>query len=231
MPETTLSNNRLLAALPEKEFKRLVPKLEQFELVYNKDVYKAGDVIEHVYFPESGIVSLLAVVGKASTLEVGIIGDEGMVGIAVFLGETITNYRAVVQGEGFALRMTTADFIAASDRGGEFQRILKSFTLKLMTQISQSAACNRYHAIDARLARWLMMSRDRMKADEFKITQEFLANMLGVRREAVNKTATDFQHRGLISYTRGRLSILNPKKLEALACSCYAIIAGKQNKK
>lgn len=227
MAKTAQSSNRLLAALPTKAFQKLLPKFERFELIYDKDIYAAGDVIDHVYFPESGIVSLLAVVGKDSTLEVGIVGDEGLIGITVFLGAKKSNYRAVVQGAGYALRMKTADFLKESDHDSEFSRILKNFTFSLMIQISQSAACNRYHAIEARLARWLMMTRDRMRSDEFQITQEFLSNMLGVRREAVNKAATDFQNRGLISYTRGNLSILKPKELESLACTCYAIIAGK----
>lgn len=227
MPDTTKTNqtdNRLLAALPNKVFQQLEAKLEPFELIYNTDVYAPGDVIEHVYFPERGIISLLAVVGKDSTLEVGIVGDEGMIGISVFLGETKTNTRAVVQGAGFALRMTAADFIGEIEKSSDLQRILKKFTFSLMTQIAQSAACNRYHPIDARLARWLMMTSDRMKSDEFQVTQEFLSNMIGVRREAVNKAASDFQHRGLISYMRGNLSILKPKELEALACTCYEII-------
>ncbi len=228
MPETKKSNNALLAALPVEVYEQLEPKLERFELVYNKDIYAAGDVIEHVYFPESGIISLLAVVGSNSTLEVGIVGDEGMIGIPVFLGETHTNNRAVVQGAGFAMRVTAKDFIYESERGGELLRVLKRFTHSLMTQISQSAACNRYHPIEARLARWLLMTRDRMKSDDYKITQEFLSNMIGVRREAVNKAASDFQHRGLISYVRGNLSILKPHELENLACTCYAIIAGKR---
>ena len=221
MPEMNTTNNALLGALAPEVYEQLEPKLERVELIYNKDIYTAGSVIEHVYFPESGIISLLAVVGSDSTIEVGIIGDEGMVGIPVFLGEMVTNNRAVVQGAGFALRMTAKDFIDESERGGELLRILKRFTHSLMTQISQSAACNRYHPIDARLARWLLMTRDRMKADEFHITQDFLSNMIGVRREAVNKAASDFQHRGLISYVRGSLSILQPDELETLACACY----------
>ena len=200
---TKKTNNALLSALPPEIFEQLQPKLESFELIYNTDIYAAGDVIEHVYFPESGIISLLAVVAANLSLEVGIVGDEGMVGIPVFLGETVTLNRAVVQGAGFAMRMTAKDFIYESERGGELLRVLKKFTHSLMTQISQSAACNRYHPIEARLARWLLMTRDRMRSDEFKITQEFLSNMIGVRREAVNRVASDFQHRGLISYVRG----------------------------
>ena len=224
MDKSNTTTNRLLAALPAKIYQQLLPKLEKFELVYNKDIYAAGDVIEHVYFPESGIISLLAVVGKDSTLEVGIVGNEGMIGIPVFLGETISNTRAVVQGAGFAMRMTAKDFVAESENSRDLLRILKRFTHSLMTQIAQSAACNRYHPIEARLARWLLMTRDRMRSDEFQITQEFLSNMLGVRREAVNRTASGFSEQGFISYVRGKLTINNGEELERRSCVCYEIV-------
>jgi CRP-like cAMP-binding protein len=225
MPETTQSENALLAALSKKDFKQLEPKLERYELVYDTDIYAAGDVIEHVYFPESGIISLLAVVGSDSTLEVGIVGDEGMIGLPVFLGETVSNNRAVVQGAGFAMRMKVEDFLKESEHGDKLQSILKKFTHWMMTQISQSAACNRYHPIEARLARWLLMTGDRMRSNKFPVTQEFLSNMIGVRREAVNKAASNLQQRGVIGYVRGHLSILKKKELEKLACTCYEIIS------
>lgn len=225
MPKTTRSKNALLASLPNENFLQMLPMLERCELVYHEEIYGAGDVIEHVYFPESGIISLLAVVGSNSSLEVGIVGNEGMIGIPVFLGVATSDNLAVVQGAGFATRMTSKDFIFESERSVDLQRILKKFTHSLMTQISQSAACNRYHPIEARMARWLLMTRDRMRSDEFQITQEFLSNMIGVRREAVNKAASDFQHRGLVSYVRGHLSILQKSELEKLACTCYRIIA------
>ncbi len=215
----------MLASLPNENFLQMLPMLERCELVYHEEIYGAGDVIEHVYFPESGIISLLAVVGSNSSLEVGIVGNEGMIGIPVFLGVATSDNLAVVQGAGFATRMTSKDFIFESERSVDLQRILKKFTHSLMTQISQSAACNRYHPIEARMARWLLMTRDRMRSDEFQITQEFLSNMIGVRREAVNKAASDFQHRGLVSYVRGNLSILQKSELEKLACTCYRIIS------
>lgn len=223
MSETAKTGNRLLAALPKKEYKNLLPKLERTALIYAENIYEPDDVIRHVYFPESGIISLLSSVEENSTLEVGIIGNEGMVGLPVFLGVEKSNNRAVVQGAGFALRMTTADFKAECN-SGEFQRILQRFTHSLMMQISQSAACNRFHAIEARLARWLLMSSDRMRSNEFQITQEFLSNMLGVRREAVNKSAANFQKRQLLNYSRGNLSILDRPALESAACPCYQII-------
>ena len=223
MHKTNNGHNRLLSALPAKIYKRILPKLEQFELVYDTDIYLAGHVIEYVYFLESGIISLLAVVGKNSTLEVGIVGNEGMIGIPVFLGETVSNYRAVVQGAGIAMRMKVKDFIEESDRNADLTRVLKRFTNSMMKQIAQSAACNRYHPIESRMARWLLMTRDRMNSDEFKITQGFLANMLGVRREAVSKVASGLSDDGLISYKRGNLTVNKNKELTRRACLCYKV--------
>ncbi|MEP6787829.1 MAG: Crp/Fnr family transcriptional regulator, partial [Acidobacteriota bacterium] len=184
-----------------------------------------GAIIGHVYFPESGIVSLLSTVNETSTLETGIVGSEGMIGLPVFLGVKTSNSLVLVQGAGFALRMTTADFLAECASGDEMSRILKRFTYSLMTQTAQSAACNRYHPVESRMARWLLMTNDRMKSGIFQITQEFLSNMVGVRREAVNKCARTLQKRGLISYVRGNLLILNVKGLKAIACECYKVIS------
>jgi CRP-like cAMP-binding protein len=223
MTEKPQSKNRLLAALPVKNYQTILSKTERIELIFNENVYEHGDVISDVYFPESGIVSLLSAVEANSTLEVGIVGNEGMIGLPVFLGVTISNNRAVVQGAGFALKMSADDFLDEC-KNDELPRILQRFTHSLMTQISQSAACNRFHEIEPRLARWLLMTGDRMHADEFQITQEFLSNMLGVRREAVNKSATHFQQQKLISYSRGNLTILNRQGLETAACNCYQII-------
>ena len=225
MPEkNTKPNNRLLAALSKKEYQNLLPKLEKFDLNYTENIYQPDEVIRHVYFPESGIVSLLSAVGENSTLEVGIVGSEGIVGLPVFLGVKTSNNRAVVQGAGFALRMAAVDFLDYCKNGGDLPKILQRYTHSLITQISQSAVCNRYHPIESRLARWLLLMHDRMRTNEFKITQDFLSNMLGVRREAVNKTATGFQQRQLISYSRGKISILDRAGLEAAACRCYFII-------
>ena len=170
-------------------------------------------------------MSLLSVVEELSTLEVGIVGSEGMVGLPVFLGVKTSNNLALVQGEGVALRMTTTDFLAESSFGDEISRILKRFTHSSMAQTAQSAACNRFHPIDARMARWLLMTHDRMKTGKFHITQEFLSNMVGVRREAVNKAARTFHDRGMISYNRGKLEILDLKGLKAITCACYKVIS------
>lgn len=224
MPETTKPFNHLLAALPAKEYTRLLPKLTEISLTYTEIIYEPGDVIQHVYFPNSGIISLLSAVGERSLLEVGIVGNEGFIGLPVFLGVKTSSNRAIVQGVGVALKMKTADFLEECKNGGALPRLLQRYTHSLLIQISQSAVCNRFHAIEARLARWLLMTRDRMASDEFLITQEFLSNMLGVRREAVNKSATNLQQNGLISYSRGQISILDRVGLDTAACRCYLII-------
>ncbi|MGI8788072.1 MAG: Crp/Fnr family transcriptional regulator [Pyrinomonadaceae bacterium] len=224
MPETAKPNNQILAALPKKEYQRLLPDLEEFDLIYTKHIYEDGERISHVYFPESGIVSLLSSVGEKALLEVGIVGSEGMIGLPVFAGYKASNNRAVVQGEGSAMKMSAANFLKECKLGGALSSLLQRYTYFLLMQISQSAACNLYHRIEPRLARWLMMTRDRMHADEFKITQEFLSHMLGVRREAVSKAAANLQQQHLISYSRGNLSILNRAGLEKAACQCYQIL-------
>lgn len=224
MSENTKSANRLLAALPAKEYQHLLPKLEEISLPFTEIIYAPDDVIRYVYFPNSGIISLLAAVAERSQLEVGIVGNEGMVGLPVFLGVKTSNNQALVQGKGVAMRMETKNFLTECNNGNSLSRILQRYTHSLMTQISQSAVCNRFHPIEARLARWLLMTGDRMESDVFQITQEFLSNMLGVRRESVTLSAKTYQQNNLISYSRGKISILNRAVLEAAACRCYFII-------
>ena len=219
------STNRLLTSLPDEDYQHLLGHSERIDLAYGNTLYKTGAVIRHVYFPESGIVSLLSAVNGGHTLEVGIVGNEGMVGVPAFLGATTSNNIALVQGAGFALRMTTADFVKECETSNKLQQVLKRFVQSLMAQTAQSAACNRFHPIESRMARWLLMTNDRMKTGVFQITQEFLSNMVGVRREAVNKTAKSFEERGLISYHRGKLSIQDVKGLKAISCNCYKIIS------
>ena len=225
MADPTTPNNQLLSALPAKVLKRLMPKLERFEFKFGERLYDPGDVFSHVYFPETGIVSLLAAVDERSTIEVAMVGNEGMAALPVFLGIERSDIRAVVQGDGFGRRMSVADISEECLRSDELPRQLRLFTYSLLMQIARSAVCNRFHPIESRLARWLLMTQDRMKNAEFKITQEFLSYMLGVRREAVNKTATGLQRRKLISYNRGHMHILDRKELESLACNCYGFIA------
>ncbi|HEX3084402.1 MAG TPA: Crp/Fnr family transcriptional regulator [Pyrinomonadaceae bacterium] len=216
--------NRLLAVLPRDEYERLLPQLELFPLVFGEVIYQPGDLIRNVYFPTSGIISLLAAVEDRATLEVGIVGREGMVGLPAFMEVNTSGNRAVVQGAGAAMKMKAKHFRNECENGGSLPRVLRRYTHSRMTQIAQGAACNRFHPIDARLARWLLMTRDRMGTDGFRLTQEFLSNMLGVRREGVNKAAGALQHQNLISYSRGNLLILDRAGLKAIACNCYAII-------
>lgn len=222
--EVTPGTNGLLALLPRKEYERLLPDLEEVPLFFEKVLYEAGGSILDVYFPTCGIVSLLAAVEDRGTLEVGLVGREGMIGLPIFMGVKTSRNLAVVQGAGNAIKMKASDFRKECDNGGSLPRLLRRYTHSLLTQISQTAVCNRFHPIEARLGRWLLMTRDRMEADEFLVTQEFLSNMLGARREGVNKAAGTLQQLHLIRYSRGALSILDRAGLEAIACRCYGII-------
>ena len=215
--------NRLLAMLPEKEYRRLLPELKRITLTFGEVLYDPGDRIRHVYFPNNSIVSLLSAVGDRSTLEVGMVGNEGMTGLPVFMGVDVSTTRALVQGSGSAMKMTSAAMRQEANRLGSLHRLLHRYSHSLLTQISQSSACNRFHTVDARLARWLLMTGDRLGEDQFRLTQDFMSNMLGVRREGVNKAAGALQLKKLIRYSRGNLVILNRTGLEAASCSCYAI--------
>jgi CRP-like cAMP-binding protein len=219
--------NRLLAALPRKEYQRLLPELEQVTLPFAEVVYEPGERIRHVYFPDVSVVSLLAEVADRSTLEIGLIGNEGMAGISVFMGVDMSPHRAIVQGAGTAGRMRVAVLRKEAGRKGSLHRLLQLYAHSLLTQVSQSAACNRFHVVDARLARWLLMTGDRLGRNEFRLTQDFISNMLGVRREGVNKAAGALQKDELINYSRGQIRILNRAGLEAVSCACYAIMKGE----
>jgi len=216
-----LTENRLLAALSAKEFRELAPDLERVSLTLTQILYEPGDVIRYVYFPLDSLVSLLSAVDNRSTLEVGIVGNEGMTGIGIFLGVKNSRFKAVVQGAGIALRMKTSDLRRHSENNYRLKSLLQLYTHALLTHVSQSAACNRFHLVEARLARWLLATRDRLDKDKFQQTQGFLSNMLGVRREMVNKAAGTLQKRGLITYVRGILTILDNAGLEAASCECY----------
>ncbi len=219
------TENRLLASLTRKEFLQLLPDIERVALPLNEILYRCGDVIRYVYFPVDSVVSLLSEVEEdRSTLEVGVVGNEGMAGIAVFLGVKKSRNQMIVQGAGTALRMKAADLRKHANGGGQLHFLLQLYTHALLTQVSQSAACNRFHLVEARLARWLLAMRDRIGLNEFQLTQEFLSNMLGVRREMVNKAAGTLQKQGLITYTRGVLTILDNAGLEAASCDCYRSI-------
>jgi CRP-like cAMP-binding protein len=216
--------NRLLATLTTKEHKRLLPKLKTVSLVLGEVLYEPGAAIKHVYFPNDSIISLISELSETSLLEVGMVGNEGMAGLPVFMGVNSSSTRAVVQGAGTAMRMTSAAVRTEANRLGNLHHLLHRYSHSLMAQVSQSSACNRFHFVNARLARWLLMTKDRLGAEKFPLTQEFLANMLGVRREGVSKAAGALQAGKLIRYSRGVITILDRRGLEAKACECYAII-------
>jgi CRP-like cAMP-binding protein len=213
--------NSLLAALPRKSYLRLLPGLAPVELVFGKVLYEPGQTIEHVYFPTQSLVSLLTLVEGHLALEVGLVGWEGMVGFPLALGVDASPVRALVQGGGPALRMGAARFRAELRRSPPLQRELYRYVNTMMAQISQTAGCNRFHVVEPRLARWLLMTRDRVRSGEFRMTHEFLSHMLGVRRVGVTEAASALQERKLIEYTRGAIKILDHRGLEAAACPCY----------
>ena len=218
------SANRLLAALPKEEYQRLLPELEEVALPFAEVLYEPGARIRHVYFPNDSIVSLLAEVADRSTLEVGFVGNEGVAGVSVFMGVDASPHRAIVQGAGTAVRMKASALRKESGRAGSLHDLLHRYAHSLLMQVSQSAVCNRFHMVDARLARWLLMSGDRLGADEFQLTQDFISNMLGVRREGVSKAAGVLQKHALITYSRGHIRILDRARLEAVSCECYGIV-------
>ncbi|HXC38180.1 MAG TPA: Crp/Fnr family transcriptional regulator [Burkholderiales bacterium] len=206
------------------------PVLEPVELEYAQVLYEPLGPIRHVYFPIHCLVSLLTAVDKARTLEVGMVGNEGMVGMPMALGFGVSAVRALVQGGGPAVRMSAARFRAEFRKSAPLQQALFRYNHLLMAQISQTAACNRFHEAEPRLARWLLMTRDRVHSEEFLLTHEFLAHMLGVRREGVTEAAGSLQAAGLIHYSRGKIRIEDPVKLEAAACSCYRIVKDLQQR-
>ncbi len=216
--------NQILAGLPTKVYQRLRPDLEEIPLSFGKILYEPGDIIRHVHFPNQGIVSLLTLVENRSALEVGIVGNDGMVGIQVFLGATTSFNRALVQGAGTAMRMKVESLRKHAKQGGSLSNLLLRYTHSLLSQISQSAACNRFHKVDARLARWLMMTHDRLNSDKFRLTQKFIADMLGVRREGVTNAARALQKKNLIRYVRGLITVIDRPGLAAAACECYEIV-------
>lgn len=216
--------NRLLAAVPRKDYRKLLPFLEPVVLAFAEVLYEPHARIRHVYFPGDSFVSMLTSVDSGRVAEVGLVGSEGMIGVPVVLGAAVSPFRAVVQGGGKAMRMNIADFRREFSESAALRRELFLFTHLLMVQIAQTAACNRFHAVTQRMARWLLMTRDRVNSSEFRITQEFLALMLGVRRSRVNTAARGLQERKLIGYRRGTITILNQRGLEAAACGCYKTV-------
>lgn len=217
--------NRLLTVLPRAEYDRLRPHLEKVSLPLREILYEAGGPIAHVFFPLDGVVSLVILMDGDISLEVGIIGNEGLVGTPVFLGSESSPTRAISQVAGEALRMKARVFREEMKRGGPLYGLVQRYTQTMINQISQSAVCNHRHSVHQRMCRWLLMSHDRVGTDEFHLTHEFLAQMLGVRRPTVTAVAGTLQKAGLISYHRGRITVLDRKGLEAASCECYEVVA------
>jgi PAS domain S-box-containing protein len=216
--------NRMLAAMPREEYQRLSAGLEPVSLTFGDVLYEPGDSIHYIYFPTDCLISLLTQVEDHMALEVGLVGSEGMVGIPLALGVGTSSVRALVQGTGVAMRMEAGRFQLEFKQSPSLQRGLYRYAHLLMAQFTQTAACNRFHVVEARLARWLSMTRDRVKSDRFQLTQEFLADMLGVRRVGVTNAASALRRRKLIEYSRGNITILDRKGLNAASCACYRIV-------
>lgn len=216
--------NRLLAALPREEYDRLLPLMEAVYLDLKQILYQPNKRIEYVYFPITGAVSLLAIMKDGTGAEVGLVGNEGMVGLPVFLKADQTVVQAISQIPGHGLRMKAEVFKSEVTPSSPLYDMLQRYTQAVLDQIAQTSGCNRLHSIEQRFCRWMLMCQDRMRSDQFPLTQEFLAQMLGVRRAGVSEIASVIQKAGLIQYNRGKMTILNRKKLEATSCECYAII-------
>ena len=216
-------SNHLLSALPEETWQRWVSQLEPFDMPLGQVLYESGETLSHVYFPTTAIVSLLYVMENGASAEIAVVGNEGLVGVSLFMGGESTPSRAVVQSAGKSFRMKSQ---AIKD---EFTRLpvlhlLLRYTQALLTQMAQTAVCNRHHSLDQQLCRWLLLSLDRLEGSELVMTQELIANMLGVRREGVTEGALKLQKAGLIRYTRGRITVLDRSGLEKLTCECYAVV-------
>ncbi|MEJ2178180.1 MAG: Crp/Fnr family transcriptional regulator [Gammaproteobacteria bacterium] len=216
--------NRLLAALPEDVCARLQPNLESITLTLGKVIYEAHQPLSHVYFPTTAIVSLLYTMENGSSAEMGIVGCDGLIGIAVFMGGDTTPNRAVVQSAGEALRLELKYFREEIKGSGELHRLLLLYTQSLLTQMSQTAVCNRLHSVEQQLSRWLLLSHDRLESNKLIMTQELIANMLGVRREGVSVAAHKLQDAGLIHYKRGHITIIDRPGLESRVCECYQVV-------
>jgi len=221
---TAPRQNQLLAALPEAEWQRWLPQLEWTEMPLGQVLYESGRSLAHVYFPTTAIVSLLYVMEDGASAEIAVTGNEGIVGISLFMGGESTPSRAVVQSAGQGYRLRAATMLEEFNRAGPVMHLLLRYTQALITQMAQTAVCNRHHSLDQQLCRWLLLSLDRLKGSELVMTQELIANMLGVRREGVTEAALKLQKLGLIRYARGHISVLDRPGLEARTCECYEVV-------
>jgi len=217
-------SNHVLEALPEEEAARVFPQLKLVELPLGMSVYESGDVQNFMYFPTDSIVSLLYVLENGASAEIAIVGNEGVIGVSLFMGGETTPSRAIVQSAGFAYRLGGRAIKEEFDRHGQMLHLLLRYTQSLITQMAQTAVCNRHHSVDQQLCRWLLLSIDRLSGARLNMTQELISNMLGVRREGVTTAARKLQKLGVISYSRGSIEVLDRPKLETLACECYAVV-------
>jgi CRP-like cAMP-binding protein len=229
-PHVNARDNHLLAALPDEEFKRIVPNLEPVSLTLGEVLYESGDRMTHIYFPTTAIISLLYVMQNGGTAEIGIAGNNGLVGVALFMGGESTSSRAIVQSAGNAVRMKPDELREEFHRGGLFQNLLLRYTQSLMTQISQTAVCNRLHTVEQQLCRWLLINHDQLPSNVLIMTHELMANMLGVRREGVTVAAGHLQEKNYIKYSRGTVIILDREGLESIACECYKVVSDEYDR-
>jgi CRP-like cAMP-binding protein len=218
------SQNRLLAAFPTAEFERLSPHLELVAMPLGEALYESGGKLEHVYFPTTSIVSLLYVLENGASAEIAVVGNEGILGISLFMGGETTPSRAVIQSAGHGYRLKAHLLKEEFNRAGPVLQLLLRYTQALITQMTQTAVCNRHHSIEQQLSRWLLLSLDRLSSDEITMTQELIANMLGVRREGVTEAAGNLQRTGIIRYGRGRIEVLDRPALEKTVCECYGVV-------
>ena len=230
LPTHTPTENRILAALPAEVYERLLPYLELVPLELGWVLYEAGIQLKYLYFPTDCIVSLLYVMEDGSSAEIAVAGNEGLVGIALFMGGETTPSRAVVQSAGYAYRLRAALMKLEFENGGALQHLLLRYTQALLTQMAQTVVCNRHHSVEQQLCRWLLLSMDRLPSNELMMTQELIANMLGVRRESVTERAQKLQDAGLISYSRGHITVIDRPKLETQVCECYAVVKNEYDR-
>lgn len=230
MPDHDPRENHILDALPAAERERLFPHMKLVELPLGMALYESGDALRHIYFPTDSIVSLLYVMKDGASAEIAIVGNEGAIGVALFMGGETTPSRAVVQSAGFAYRLTGSRVKREFERHGEMLHALLRYTQSLITQMSQTAVCNRHHSVDQQLCRWLLLSLDRLRSNQLEMTQELIANMLGVRREGVTVAAHKLQELGVIRYARGHITVLDRPKLETLSCECYAVVKAETDR-
>jgi CRP-like cAMP-binding protein len=217
-------HNHILEALPPAERERLFPHLKLVEMPLGMVLYESGDTLRHIYFPTDSIVSLLYVLADGASAEISVVGNDGAIGVALFMGGETTTNRAIVQSAGFAYRLTGKRLKQEFDRHGEMLHILLRYTQALLTQMAQTAVCNRHHSVDQQLCRWLLLSLDRLSSNQLTMTQELMANMLGVRREGVTEAAGKLQRLGVITYSRGQIAVLDRPRLEQLSCECYRVV-------